>query len=79
MTPTHYVHCNGAALSVKEASFFESQGGLTASWGKAWRPVAASGIEAARELASALFTFPLSPIHNEARGLEGLPLIKELP
>lgn len=33
---------------VKERSFFVQQGGLRDSWGKAWRRVRASSIEAAR-------------------------------
>ena len=33
---------------MKERSFFVEQGGLRETWGKAWRPVRASSIEAAR-------------------------------
>jgi hypothetical protein len=33
---------------VKERSFFVEQGGLRDLWGRAWRPVKASSIEAAR-------------------------------
>ncbi len=33
---------------VKERSFFVEQGGLRDSWGKSWRRVRASSIEAAR-------------------------------
>lgn len=65
MTATHYVHCNsGNALFVKEANFFESQGGITESWGKAWVPVVAKSIEDARREASVLFNVPLSHIHS---------------
>jgi hypothetical protein len=64
MTPTHYVLCNsGSALFVKEAKFFESQGGLTETWGKAWVPVEATSIEAARKQAASLFNVQLSHIH----------------
>jgi hypothetical protein len=51
---THYVHFNGAAYFVKEASFFRAQGGLAASWGAAWKPVVAEDIESARALAKTL-------------------------
>lgn len=37
------------AVYVKEKSFFIQQGGQRDEWGKAWRPVSASSIEAARE------------------------------
>lgn len=56
--PTHYVHCNcngTGAIFVKEAGFFESQGGLTADWGKAWKPVVAKSIIDAREEARKVF------------------------
>lgn len=33
---------------VKEKSFFIEQGGARDEWGKAWRPVQATSIEAAR-------------------------------
>lgn len=49
-TPTHYVHFNGAAHFVKEAEFFQDQGGLTSEWGKAWKPVVALSIEDARKM-----------------------------
>ncbi|RUW56376.1 hypothetical protein [Mesorhizobium sp. M8A.F.Ca.ET.021.01.1.1] len=52
--PTHYVHFNGSAYFVKEASFFKAQGGINASWGLAWKPVVAEDIESARELAKTL-------------------------
>jgi hypothetical protein len=64
MNITHYVLCNsGSALFVKEAEFFESQGGLTDAWGCAWVPVEAKSIEDARKQAAALFKVPLSHIH----------------
>jgi hypothetical protein len=48
---THYVHRNPAGLIfVKEAKFFEEQGGHTAPWGKTWRPVIAGSIEEARRM-----------------------------
>jgi len=53
-TPTHYVHWNGAAVFVKEAEFFKSQGGLTAKWGEAWRAVIAEDIEDARRVGEAM-------------------------
>lgn len=58
MTPnnqnaTHFVSRNWAgAVFVKEAFFFKQQGGLTESWGKAWRPVIAASIDDARKQAS---------------------------
>ena len=46
---TYYVHKNaGKFIFVKEESFFISQGGLTAKWGRAWRKVQADSIEHAR-------------------------------
>lgn len=47
-----YVHYNGSAWFVKEASFFEQQGGLTETWGQAWQPIMASSVEDARSRAS---------------------------
>lgn len=48
---THYVHRNSAgSIFVKEAKFFEEQGGHTAPWGKNWRPVIAGSIEEARRM-----------------------------
>ena len=44
----YYVHFNGAVWFVKEAEFFESKGGLTEPWGKAWKPIYADSIEHAR-------------------------------
>ncbi len=38
------------AVYVKTAEFFESQGGVTAEWGKSWREVEAIDIEAARAI-----------------------------
>lgn len=65
MEPTHYVHCNSAdALFVKEAKFFESQGGLKESWGKAWKPVVATSIGDARRQAAKIFGVKLSWIHH---------------
>lgn len=50
MMSRYYVHFNGAAVFVKEAEFFKSQGGLTEDWGKAWKWLEADGIEHARLL-----------------------------
>lgn len=44
----YYVHFNGAAWFVKEAKFFEKQGGLREPWGKAWESIEADSIEHAR-------------------------------
>lgn len=38
------------AVYVKDAVFFESQGGLTEPWGKNWLEVEATSIEAARAI-----------------------------
>jgi hypothetical protein len=46
--PTHYVLATGAAVYVKEAEFFKSQGGHTESWGRRWLPVVAESVEDAR-------------------------------
>lgn len=68
MTATHYVMRNpGNALFVKDADFFESQGGLTAEWGKSWKPVVASSIGDARRQAAQIFNVPLSPIHQDEK------------
>lgn len=48
-----YVMFNGAAWFVKDAAYFESQGGLTEKWGKEWVPLWANSIQHARELAKA--------------------------
>jgi hypothetical protein len=46
---TFYVMRNsGQAVFVKEGKFFESQGGLTAPWGRAWKKIKATSIEDAR-------------------------------
>lgn len=48
---THYVVRNdGDAVFVKEAKFFEEQGGLTSEWGSRWVPVWACSIEEARQI-----------------------------
>jgi hypothetical protein len=44
----YYVHHNGHSCFVKEAAYFEKQGGLTEDWGKAWSPLYADSIEDAR-------------------------------
>lgn len=44
----YYVLVMPWAVYVKEGHFFESQGGCTAEWGKAWRKVRATSIEDAR-------------------------------
>lgn len=50
-----YVHHNGHSWFVKEAGFFEDQGGLTEPWGKAWKPIYATSIEDARAKAAEEF------------------------
>lgn len=50
----YYVHHNGHSWFVKEAEFFESQGGLTHSWGKNWTPVTANSAEHAVEIAESM-------------------------
>lgn len=47
--PTHYVLVNPAGVYTKDAAFFESQGGLRDTWGKAWEPVTASSLYEARK------------------------------
>lgn len=43
------VHKNWAdGVFVKEWNFFVEQGGLKEPWGKGWKPIMASSIEAAR-------------------------------
>lgn len=64
LKPTHYVHWNGAAIFVKEAAFFEAQGGLTLPWGQSWRHVWATSIGDARRQAARMFGVTLSPIHS---------------
>ena len=44
----YYVLVKPWAVYVKEGHFFESEGGHTAEWGKAWRKVRATSIEDAR-------------------------------
>jgi len=68
---THYVHFNGAAHFVKEAKFFEEQGGLTSDWGKAWRPVVAISIEDARALSKIMVwpTKKTSPSYECQHGI----------
>ena len=56
----YYVHNNGAAIFVKEAEFFKSQGGLTEPWGKAWHPIVADSIEDARRKGKGLPKFEMS-------------------
>lgn len=48
---THYVLVEPWAVYVKEADFFVAQGGLTAEWGKRWKPLEASSLEDARRKA----------------------------
>jgi hypothetical protein len=60
---THFVSSNGAAVFVKEASFFRSQGGLKETWGKTWVPVIARSIGDARRQGSQLFGIPLSHLY----------------
>lgn len=62
---THYVVKNsGNALFVKEANFFEEQGGLDKEWGMTWIPVIATSIGDARKQASQLYGVKLSHIHD---------------
>ena len=50
-----YVHHNGSASFVKTGKFFQQQGGLRESWGKAWRPVwNAKDIDEARTICDQL-------------------------
>lgn len=58
---SYYVSCSGAAVFVKEAEFFKSQGGLTESWGKNWKgPISAGSIHDARMKGAELFKFRMS-------------------
>ena len=52
---SYYVNWNGAAWFVKGKDFFISQGGLTESWGKAWKPLLADSIEHARLKAEVVY------------------------
>ncbi len=47
-----YVHHSRHGWCVKEAKFFEQQGGLTEAWGQSWQPIMASSIEDARAKAA---------------------------
>lgn len=40
---------NGETVYVKDADFFEQQGGLTEKWGKRWIEIQANSINDARE------------------------------
>lgn len=51
----YYVHNNGASWFVKEAEFFESQGGLSEPWGKNWKSLTADSIEGARKKAAKVY------------------------
>lgn len=57
----YYWHWNGSVYFIKEAEFFEAQGGLTAEWGKAWKPIEADTIEHARTKAELIH---LKEIHG---------------
>lgn len=47
----YYVVRNDAgSVFVKEAGFFEQQGGLTQDWGKRWQKISAASIEDARRI-----------------------------
>jgi hypothetical protein len=49
--PEYYVMRNsGQAVFVKEADFFEQQGGLDEAWGRTWVKINALSIEHAREI-----------------------------
>ena len=61
---THFVHCPGTALFVKEANFFKEEGGLIQDWGRRWVPVKALSIGDARRQAALHFNVPMSPIHE---------------
>lgn len=50
-----YVNNNGHSWFVKEAQFFEDQGGLTEPWGQNWKPIWANSIEDARAKAAEEF------------------------
>lgn len=50
----YYVHNNGHAVFVKEAEWYELQGGHTQPWGKEWRPIRASSIEHAYKKAETI-------------------------
>lgn len=52
MVRSYYVMYNGASWFVKEAEFFESQGGLKEDWGKNWKVIYATSIEHARDKAA---------------------------
>lgn len=52
----YMVHCNpSGSVFVKTLPFFRYQDGFSAEWGKAWKPVVATGLEDARRLACAMF------------------------
>lgn len=44
----YYAHYNGHSWFIKEAAFFEEQGGLTKPWGRNWKPIWADSLEQAR-------------------------------
>jgi hypothetical protein len=46
---------NGGAWMVKDADFFEQQGGKTAEWGKEWKLIYADSISHARDRAELEF------------------------
>jgi len=49
---TFYIHRNeGKAIFVKEAAFFESQGGLIQPWGNVWHRIFANSLAEARTVA----------------------------
>jgi len=45
------------AVYVKDRAFFVQQGGLREPWGKAWRRVRASSVEAARSKGKKMYRF----------------------
>ena len=45
----YYILISPWAVYVKDADFFEKQGGLVADWGRDWRKIRATSIENARE------------------------------
>lgn len=45
---------NSAGVYVKDAEFFESQGGLTKPWGKKWEEIDAIDLRQARQVAIAM-------------------------
>lgn len=49
-----YILVSQSGVGTKEGEFFEEQGGLKESWGKAWEPVEATSLYDARNQGIAL-------------------------